>query len=28
VPRSKVSLALGRTQDQISVKNYIFAVGG
>ena len=28
VPRSKVSLALGRTQDQMSVKNYIFAVGG
>jgi hypothetical protein len=28
VPRSKVSLSLGRTQDQLSVKNYIFAVGG
>jgi len=29
VPRSKISLCLGRTQDQLmSAKNYIFAVGG
>lgn len=28
VARSKVSLCVGRTQDQMSVKNYIFALGG
>ena len=28
VPRSKVALAVGRTQDHLATKNYIFAVGG